>query len=87
MATSTASPSSSSPAGWYADPTAPGLIRYWDGRTWTVYTLPKPEGWSVGPAVGRLPWWQRWWSVFPGLLLCLPPYDLDADGDGVACES
>ena len=23
------------PAGWYADQTAPGQERYWDGRVWT----------------------------------------------------
>lgn len=56
-------------AGWYPHPTDPGLIRYWDGRSWTVNTLPKPAGSGVGK---RVAWWQTWWAVVPGLLLCMP---------------
>src|SRR5438552_7288554 len=26
------------PAGWYADPTVPGRVRYWDGAAWTTYS-------------------------------------------------
>jgi len=29
-----------SPAGWYPDPTAAGLQRYWDGSRWTEHTSP-----------------------------------------------
>jgi Domain of unknown function (DUF4328)/Protein of unknown function (DUF2510) len=28
------------PPGWYIDPTAPQLLRWWDGSTWTPYTFP-----------------------------------------------
>lgn len=33
-----ASQAVSAPAGWYADPTAPGVQRYWDGSAWTEHT-------------------------------------------------
>lgn len=56
---------------WYADPSDPAMIRYWDGQRWTVHTLPKPEGWGAA-APTPMPWWQTWWAVVPGLLLCLP---------------
>lgn len=56
---------------WYADPSDPAMIRYWDGRRWTVHTLPKAEGWGAA-APKPLSWWQTWWAVVPGLLLCLP---------------
>ena len=26
------------PAGWYADPSGPGRVRYWDGLAWTTYS-------------------------------------------------
>lgn len=31
-------------AGWYADPTAPAMQRYWDGTAWTAHTAPQPYG-------------------------------------------
>jgi hypothetical protein len=30
--------SSSPPAGWYSDPQAPAVRRYWDGANWTTHT-------------------------------------------------
>ena len=29
-------------AGWYADPQAPGGLRYWDGEDWTEHRAPPP---------------------------------------------
>ena len=38
-------PAAGGPApGWYADPNAPGLLRYWDGLAWTQHTSPVPLG-------------------------------------------
>jgi hypothetical protein len=28
------------PAGWYADPSNPAALRYWDGAAWTAHTAP-----------------------------------------------
>lgn len=59
-------------ADWYADPHDPELIRYWDGREWTHYTLLMPHGWASAGTGARLRWWQTWWAVVPGLLFCAP---------------
>lgn len=69
MASPTSTPHSR--ADWYADPDDPATLRYWDGHQWTIYTLPKPDGWGAGAAAGSA-WWQSWWAIVPGLLLCLP---------------
>lgn len=29
-------------AGWYDDPTSPGVLRWWDGSAWSEYRAPKP---------------------------------------------
>ncbi len=31
------------PADWYADPSDPAALRYWDGATWTSHTHPKTQ--------------------------------------------
>lgn len=38
---------SSTPPGWYQDPSVPhgGQLRYWDGGTWTQYTHPQATSW------------------------------------------
>ncbi|MGH1548398.1 DUF2510 domain-containing protein [Leifsonia poae] len=28
--------------GWYADPSGPGTVRYWDGAAWTQHVQPVP---------------------------------------------
>jgi ribosomal protein S11 len=33
--------------------------------------MPKPYAAPL-PSSGDVPWWQTWWAVLPGLLLCLP---------------
>lgn len=59
-------------AGWYPDPTTPGLIRYWDGRAWTEHSLQAPPSQRPDMAVARegqssakspRPWWRRWWAI------------------------
>lgn len=51
------------PAGWYADPTAPGRWRWWDGHAWTTFSAPP----TAGRRKPRLP---RWLSV--PVLVCAP---------------
>jgi hypothetical protein len=58
-------------AGWYPDPSAPGRIRFWDGKGWTEHSLEAPpvqEATWLGPASGNSaprarPWWRRWWAI------------------------
>jgi hypothetical protein len=74
----------SSPPGWYPDPRNPGQIRYWDGAVWTEHLAPQPvqapppssriaAGVPPAPSGGSgLVWWQTWFAIVPGLILCLP---------------
>lgn len=38
-------------AGWYADPTTPGRVRYWDGGAWTTYSAPAEGSDPAAPAL------------------------------------
>jgi hypothetical protein len=41
----------STPEGWYADPDAPGMVRWWDGQRWADMTMPQalaPQPASTG---------------------------------------
>ncbi|MEU9599689.1 DUF2510 domain-containing protein [Streptomyces sp. NPDC048109] len=42
------------PPGWYHDPSAPHLERWWDGTAWTEHRRP-PEPVGYGPAAGGAP--------------------------------
>ena len=33
-------PQQANPAGWYPDPQAAGMLRWWDGRAWTAHQSP-----------------------------------------------
>ncbi len=37
-------------ANWYPDPSAPGVLRYWDGQAWTEHTAPDPAAAATDPA-------------------------------------
>lgn len=66
------------PAGWYPDPDNRGAQRYWDGAAWTKHTAPLAGAVPaalVSPAADAASpraWWQTWWAILPGLLLCAP---------------
>ncbi|WP_431218516.1 DUF2510 domain-containing protein [Leifsonia xyli] len=38
--------------GWYADPSAPDAVRYWDGTRWTEHTAPAPAAAPAPAPVG-----------------------------------
>ena len=47
--------STSTPAGWYADPDQPGHERYWDGSQWTEHSQPIPAEGAAPAAPGTAP--------------------------------
>jgi len=53
-------------AGWYADPHAPGYLRWWDGSQWTVFTTPSPWPTAGSPVSPPLP--------VPGSPSAVPPW-------------
>jgi hypothetical protein len=68
-------PAAAIPAGWYADATTPGLMRWWDGTTWTEHTAAAV---SVAPYTGavaerpQLPADRPIYSPFIWLIVLLP---------------
>jgi resuscitation-promoting factor RpfB len=65
------------PPGWYPDYQNPQQLRYWDGVKWSEHThAARPGVVPSGPARTdrglRLPWWQTWFAIIPGLLLLIP---------------
>ena len=74
------------PAGWYLDPSAPALLRYWDGATWTQHTAPRsmpplgaaaplPNPASLVAPDGRpfASFWRRFFGLFiDGFILAIP---------------
>ena len=67
------------PAGWYPDPSDSQRVRYWDGVNWSGPSRPAfqsaaPSGFVESSAAMQVPrpWWQSWFAIVPGLLLCLP---------------
>jgi resuscitation-promoting factor RpfB len=67
------------PAGWYLDPSDSQRVRYWDGVNWSGRSRPaSPSAATSGVHESAAstrpprPWWQTWFAIVPGLLLCLP---------------
>jgi hypothetical protein len=73
------SPQSNTPAGWYPDPSDSQRVRYWDGGNWSGRSRPASSSAAISDSLessastqGPRPWWQTWFAIIPGLLLCLP---------------
>ena len=45
---------STTPAGWYPDPSVAGQVRYFDGHGWTEHTQPTPQA-IAAPQAAQLP--------------------------------
>jgi hypothetical protein len=70
---------SGTPAGWYPDPSDSQRVRYWDGSSWSGLSRPASPSAANSESLessasppGPRPWWQTWFAIVPGLLLCLP---------------
>jgi hypothetical protein len=70
---------SNTPAGWYPDPSDSQRVRYWDGGNWSGLSRPASSSAAISDSLessastqGPRPWWQTWFAIIPGLLLCLP---------------
>ncbi len=42
---------SATPSGWYPDPVDPGILRWWDGQSWTEHTQARPDA-SPAESIG-----------------------------------
>ena len=62
MAHSTYTPNPGARPDWYADPSNPARIRYWDGEQWSNHTAPRPAGWG-GVATGSRRSWLPGWAI------------------------
>jgi len=56
--------------GWYADPTVPGQLRWWDGQQWSPHVSPAPPPAPALPLAGFGPRFVA--ALVDGLLLMVP---------------
>lgn len=75
-----ADPTISAPPGWYEDPEAPDVLRWWDGHRWSETGFaPKPlQGWGppAPDATNRIARWARtvfFWALGVGVCFWLLP--------------
>jgi hypothetical protein len=71
----TDTPAAAIPAGWYADSTSPGLMRWWDGTAWTEHTAAAAASVQNGALVLQrplLPADRPVYSPFIWLIVLLP---------------
>jgi uncharacterized RDD family membrane protein YckC len=61
------------PPGWYADPAAPHLLRWWDGFRWTEHLEPAPNAGAPRPTTPDgeplAGWWWRALAYFLDALI------------------
>ncbi len=60
------------PPGWYDDPGYPGVLRWFDGVSWTPHTAPKQGPPVPGPLDPAMPWLlpvgRSWQAITAGYL-------------------
>jgi uncharacterized RDD family membrane protein YckC len=56
--------------GWYADPTVPGQLRWWDGAHWSDHVSPAPPPAPVLPLAGFGPRFVA--ALIDGLIVSIP---------------
>lgn len=68
------------PAGWYADPREPAIMRYWRGETWSDHTMPlaggrPPRGdLSMAPPQVRQTWLRVLLTIAIVIVGAVPAY-------------